>query len=62
MSFEPLIGKIYYLYERENGKDTLSLIGPNEWGRSKPFKQFVATVKLLADHTWEIQDERQNEQ
>lgn len=54
MSFEPLIGKIYYLYEREDGNDLLSLIAPEEWGRSKPFSNFVAEVKLLADHTWEI--------
>lgn len=54
MSFEPLIGKIYYLYEREDGSDLLSLIAPEEWGRSKPFSNFIAEVKLLADHTWEI--------
>lgn len=54
MSFEPLIGKIYYLYEREDGSDLLSLIAPEEWGRSKSFSKFTAEVKLLADHTWEI--------
>ncbi len=54
MSFEPLIGKVYYLYEREDGSDLLSLVGPKEWGRSKPFERFISTVKLLADHTWEI--------
>ncbi len=54
MSFEPLIGKTYHLYEREDGTDLLSLIAPNEWGRSKPFSHFIATVKLLADHTWEV--------
>lgn len=52
--FEPLIGHIYYLYRRNNGQDVLSMIAPNEWGRSKSFPQYVATVKLLADHTWEI--------
>lgn len=55
MSFEPLIGKTYYLYEREDGTDLLSLIAPEEWGRSKSFSRFIAGVKLLADHTWEIQ-------
>lgn len=54
MSFEPLIGKIYYLYEREDGSDLLSLIAPEEWGRSKSFSKFIAEVKLLADHTWEV--------
>lgn len=54
MSFKPLINHTYHLYERKNGKDTLSMIGPNEWGRSFPFEQHLATVKLLSDHTWDI--------
>ena len=54
MSFEPLIGKTYHLYERKDGTDLLSLVAPNEWGRSKPFSKFITSVKLLADHTWEI--------
>ncbi len=51
---EPIVGHTYYLYERENGTDVLSLIAPHEWGRSRPFSRFVATVTLLADHTWEV--------
>jgi len=54
MSFKPLINHTYHLYERKNGKDTLSMIGPKEWGRSFPFEKHLATVKLLSDHTWEI--------
>ncbi|WP_421987923.1 DUF2452 domain-containing protein [Roseivirga sp.] len=54
MNFQPLISKTYHLYEMEDGGDTLSMIGPKEWGRSKPFKRFIATVKLLSDHTWDI--------
>lgn len=54
MNFQPLISRVYHLYEIEEGKDILSMIGPNEWGRSTPFKRFIATVKLLADHTWDI--------
>ena len=54
MRFEPLIGHIYYLYQR-NGKDMLSLVAPGEWGRSNKNKlTFVAKIQLLADHTWEI--------
>jgi len=54
--FEPLINHIYHLYETKEGGQALSLIGPTEWGRSKRKDDFVwqATVKLLADHTWEI--------
>jgi hypothetical protein len=55
MRFEPIIGRIYYLYERGAGQaDVLSLIAPNEWGRSKGYLTCIAKVKLLADHTWEI--------
>lgn len=57
MNFEPLINHTYYLYEREDGTDLLSMIGPDEWGRSQPFKSFLAKVKLLSDHTWEILDQ-----
>jgi hypothetical protein len=51
LSFKPVIGQTYYLYEKKDGTHILSLIAPGEWG-SGPFKKFVAGVKLLADHTW----------
>lgn len=57
IAFEPLIGHIYYLYKKSETKDVLSMIAPNEWGRSQKFIAFVAKVKLLADHTWEILEE-----
>ena len=53
MNFEPLIGCTYHLYERSNGKYVLSMVSPQEWGKNPPFR-FVATVELLADHTWEV--------
>ena len=52
MSFKPNIGQTYHLYEKQDGSYLLSLVSPKEWGPSGPFKRFVATVKLLADHTW----------
>lgn len=53
MSIQPLVGKTYHLYRRPTGKEILSLVAPEEWGRSSKL-EFVASVKLLADHTWEI--------
>jgi len=50
--FKPQIGHIYHLYENKDGSHMLSLVAPHEWGGAGPFKQFIATVKLLADHTW----------
>lgn len=54
VGFEPLIGMTYYLYQRKDKTDVLSLIAPNEWGRSKPFEKYVARVTMLADHTWDV--------
>ncbi len=52
LSFSPVIGSIYYLYERHDGSHFVSMVSPKEWGGSGPFKRLVAAVKLLADHTW----------
>lgn len=54
MGFDPIIGHVYYLYERNNGTDVLSMVAPEEWGRSFPYREFIAEVHLLADHTWEV--------
>ncbi|MEN2283026.1 DUF2452 domain-containing protein [Algoriphagus sp. SE2] len=59
VSFEPLINHHYYLYQKEEGTDFLSMISPDEWGRKKREHVFLAEVKLLADHTWEIIRENQ---
>ena len=55
MGFKPLIGQTYHLYQRANETAVLSVVGPEEWGpRGCPFNNFLSTVSLLADHTWEI--------
>lgn len=56
MNYEPIIGQIYHLYEKENEDDLLSMISPDEWGKDMPFKSFIASVRLLSDHTWEVLD------
>ncbi len=53
MSFKPLIGHTYHLYQNKKNKFVLSMIGPNEWGKSCPYS-FEASVQLLSDHTWKI--------
>lgn len=52
LNFKPQIGQVYHLYEKKDNSYILSLVAPQEWGASGPFKQFVSSVKLLADHTW----------
>lgn len=60
INIDPLVGRTYYLYRRANGKHVLSLISPAEWGAKPPY-DYLATVKLLGDHTWEIIERRDEE-
>ena len=55
MSFKPEINHVYYLYENDEETPVLSLIGPNEWGKSQGYPKFLDAVRLLADHTWKIE-------
>ena len=52
LTFKPNIGQVYYLYEKHDDSFVLSMVASNEWGKQMPYKNFVASVKLLADHTW----------
>lgn len=55
LGFEPVIGHQYHLYENEIGNRKLSMIGPNEWNtKSSRLWQFLATVKLNADRSWDV--------
>lgn len=55
MGFEPIINEFYFMYQKEDGTDLLSLVAPNEWGRSFKYSRFLAKCLLLADHTWEVE-------
>lgn len=53
LNFAPVIGHVYYLYEKKDGSHILSMVSPKEWGGGAgPYQRFLAQVKLLADHTW----------
>jgi len=54
LSFEPVIGQVYYFYQRANGSHLLSMISPEEWGRSPQKPECLAKVQLLGDHTWDV--------
>jgi hypothetical protein len=54
LRFEPLINHTYHLYRKADQKLMLSLIGPQSWGKSGETLTYLASVKLLADHTWEV--------
>ncbi|MEP7266650.1 MAG: DUF2452 domain-containing protein [Saprospiraceae bacterium] len=54
VGFDPVINHIYHLYSKKTDQSwILSMIAPQEWGRKKPY-DFLATIRLMADHTWEI--------
>jgi len=55
MGFTPVIGKMYYLYQRKNENYLLSMVSPIEWGVI-PYKEFIAKVRLVGDHTWEVME------
>jgi hypothetical protein len=50
--YQPVVNQVYHLYEKGEHY-TLSLIGPDEWGKKAPYK-YVASVKLLGDHSWQV--------
>jgi len=58
LGYKPLINKEYYLYQREDESNMLSMIAPKEWGRSSRLT-FVASAILLSDYTWDIQDKNE---
>ncbi|HRI59711.1 MAG TPA: DUF2452 domain-containing protein [Saprospiraceae bacterium] len=54
--FQPVIHHIYHLYRRKSdGTHVISMISPSEWGRKMPY-EYMATVRLLGDHTWEVME------
>ena len=53
LSFEPIIGQVYHLYLKE-GIYKLMLIGPEDWGKLPATLEYVGTVKMLGDHTWDV--------
>ncbi len=54
LRFDPIIGHLYHLYEKKDGSDTLSMVSPEQWGKKLPYQSYLASLRLLADHTWEV--------
>ncbi len=50
MSFEPVMGQVYHLYEDRNGGRFLSLVSPED----KPFwGGYIGSYKLNSQYAWE---------
>ena len=58
MGIEPIVGRTYYLYQRANKQHVMSLVSPAEWGPRPPY-EYLATIKLLADRTWDVLERRE---
>lgn len=48
MSFEPIVGHTYYLYNFEKGK-TLSLLSPDEWNKRD---LYIGAFTLTSENKW----------
>lgn len=53
IKFNPVVNQVYHLYEKDDHY-RLSLIAPEEWGRGRSLGRYVASVKLLGDHSWDV--------
>jgi hypothetical protein len=57
ISFEPFVGHVYHLYKADE-EFRLMMISNDEWGVKRPANlEYLAAVKLLSDHTWEVMGE-----
>ena len=48
-SFEPVVGKVYHLYKREDESTFLSILNPNECSFD-----YLKSFRLNADQIWEV--------
>tara|TARA_A100001011_G_scaffold400458_1_gene515145 strand:+ start:1965 stop:2321 length:357 start_codon:yes stop_codon:yes gene_type:complete len=53
--FVPVIGKIYYLYEKKDGKKFMSLVEPYSWEKNNSFK-YIASFKQDSRQKWNLVD------
>jgi hypothetical protein len=49
-NFQPIPGKSYYLYIKDDGQEFLSLVSPQEWGDKF---EYVGTYEFLYDGRWQ---------
>ncbi|GAB4381046.1 MAG: hypothetical protein Kow0075_12650 [Salibacteraceae bacterium] len=56
LKFSPVIGHVYFLYQDDAGNFKLLMIHPDEWDSDAKNLRYIASVKLLGDHTWQIID------
>lgn len=50
-NFKRIPGRIYHLYQRADGSNYFSMLGPEEWG-GKPPHEFRGSYRLENDMSW----------
>ena len=50
ISFVPIVGHVYHLYERDNGSTFLSLIEPERWVEMR--EKCLGSFRLATDSLW----------
>ena len=50
-SFKRLVGRVYYLYEKQDSTLLFSMLGPDDWGRTPPDK-YKGAYRLEGDMSW----------
>ena len=54
VGFWRVIGRHYYLYERDDGTAFVSLVAPKEWSTPELIFTFVAKIEATSDQQWRI--------
>jgi len=50
ISFVPIVGQVYYLYQRENGEEWVSMVEPEKFNGY--YHEFVGSYRLATDSVW----------
>jgi hypothetical protein len=59
-NFQRKPGTIYHLYRRQNGREYLSMLAPQEWGGSPPH-EFLGSYRQESDMSWTAVEELEAE-
>ena len=53
---EPIVGREYYLYKRQDGSSFISLVEPEYWDSTRFNGEFINRVEAQIDGSWKINE------
>jgi hypothetical protein len=53
---EPIVGREYYLYRRQDGSSFISLVEPEYWDSTRFSGEFINRVEAQVDGSWKINE------